>query len=40
MEIGLHVDRIGSSSVSYILGAFATADADIAALGEFVHVRC
>ena len=38
VEIGLSVDRIGRSSVAYTLGAFAKGDAQVAALGEFVHV--
>jgi acyl-CoA thioester hydrolase len=38
VEIGLRVDRIGSSSVHYELGVFAQGAAQSAATGRFVHV--
>ena len=38
VEIGLGVERIGSSSVRYRLGVFAEGTAQAAAEGYFVHV--
>ncbi len=38
VEIGLGVERLGSSSVSYRLGVFARGAADAAAEGQFTHV--
>ncbi len=38
VEIGLAVERIGTSSVTYVLGAFAAGDAEAAAEARFVHV--
>lgn len=38
VEIGLAVERVGTSSVAYALGAFAAGDADAAAEARFVHV--
>ncbi|MES2337402.1 MAG: thioesterase family protein [Pseudomonadota bacterium] len=38
VEIGLAIDRLGSSSVTYGLGAFATSSADAAAEASFTHV--
>lgn len=38
VEIGLGVERIGSSSVRYRLGVFAESTAQAAAEGYFVHV--
>ena len=37
-DIGLAVDRIGSSSVTYRLGVFAADSDDAAAEGHFTHV--
>jgi acyl-CoA thioester hydrolase len=38
VEIGLGVERLGTSSVTYRLGVFAKAAADAAAEGHFTHV--
>ena len=38
VEIGLGVDRLGGSSVTYRLGVFAKASAQAAAEGHFTHV--
>ena len=38
VEIGLQVERIGNSSVTYRLGVFAPGSAEPAAQGRFVHV--
>jgi acyl-CoA thioester hydrolase len=38
VDIGLAVDRIGSSSVTYRLGVFAAGSDDAAAEGHFTHV--
>jgi acyl-CoA thioester hydrolase len=38
VEVGLTVDRIGSSSVRYGLGVFAKNSREAAAEGHFVHV--
>ena len=38
VEIGIAVERIGRSSVSYGLGVFAPGSDDAAAQGHFVHV--
>ena len=38
VEIGLAVDRIGNSSVTYRLGVFAKGEAEPAAEGRFTHV--
>jgi acyl-CoA thioester hydrolase len=38
VEIGLAVERVGTSSVAYRLGVFAADSADAAAEGRFVHV--
>ena len=38
VEIGLAVEKIGGSSVTYVLGVFAKGSRDAAAEGRFVHV--
>ena len=38
VEIGLGVERLGGSSVTYRLGVFARASAEAAAEGHFTHV--
>ena len=38
VEIGLSVDRLGTSSVTYRLGVFAKGAGEAAAEGHFVHV--
>lgn len=38
VEIGLAIERIGSSSVTYRLGVFGAASAEAAAEGRFTHV--
>ena len=38
VEIGLAVDRIGKSSVRYILGVFAKNESECSAEGHFTHV--
>jgi len=37
-EVGLAVERLGTSSISYRLGVFSLAAADPAAQGRFTHV--
>jgi acyl-CoA thioester hydrolase len=37
-DVGLAVDRLGSSSVTYRLGIFAAGQSSAAAEGEFTHV--
>ena len=38
IEIGIAIERLGTSSVTYRLGIFATGEAIAAAEGEFTHV--
>ena len=38
VEVGLAVDRLGTSSVTYRLGIFAEGQSSAAAEGEFTHV--
>jgi acyl-CoA thioester hydrolase len=38
VEVGVAVDRLGSSSVTYRIGVFAAGAADPAAQGHFTHV--
>lgn len=38
LEVGLTVERVGSSSVTYRLAVFAVGSAEPAAVGRFVHV--
>ena len=38
VDVGLAIERIGSSSVSYALGVFAKNENEAAAEGRFVHV--
>jgi acyl-CoA thioester hydrolase len=38
LEIGLLVERLGNSSVTYLLGVFTKGSENPAALGKFVHV--
>jgi len=38
VEVGLAIDRLGGSSVTYRLGIFAAGSADPAAQGHFTHV--
>lgn len=38
VEVGIAVDRIGSSSVAYRLGVFAAGSDEAAAQGHFTHV--
>ncbi|MFD1788321.1 acyl-CoA thioesterase [Sphingomonas floccifaciens] len=38
VEIGLAVEHVGTSSVAYVLGAFASGEAEAAAEARFVHV--
>ena len=38
VEVGLAVERVGTSSVRYRIGVFAKGAADAAAEGHFVHV--
>ena len=38
VEVGLAVERLGTSSVNYRLGVFAKGEAEAAAEGHFVHV--
>lgn len=38
VEIGLAVERVGTSSVAYALGAFAAGEGEAAAEARFVHV--
>ena len=38
LEIGLGVERIGTSSITYRLGVFRSGEPDLKASGRFVHV--
>jgi acyl-CoA thioester hydrolase len=38
LDIGVRVERLGGSSITYALGLFAADQEDIAALGHWVHV--
>lgn len=38
LEIGLAVERLGKSSITYRIGVFAAGASHAAALGKFVHV--
>ena len=38
VEVGLAIERVGRSSVSYRLGVFAKNENEVAAEGHFVHV--
>jgi acyl-CoA thioester hydrolase len=38
VEIGLALERLGTSSVTYRLGAFAAGETEAAAAGSFTHV--
>jgi acyl-CoA thioester hydrolase len=38
LEVGLAVERLGTSSITYRLGIFRQGEADCAAAGKFVHV--
>lgn len=38
VDAGLHIDRLGTTSVGYGLALFASRAEDAAALGQFVHV--
>lgn len=38
LEIGLRVNKLGNSSVTYGLGVFKKGEATLCAYGEFVHV--
>ena len=38
VEVGIAIDRLGGSSVSYRVGVFATGAAEPAAQGHFIHV--
>jgi acyl-CoA thioester hydrolase len=38
VDVGLAIDRVGSSSVSYVLGVFLKNQNEAAAEGRFVHV--
>ena len=38
VEVGIAIERLGTSSVTYRLGIFAQGDASAAAEGEFTHV--
>lgn len=38
LEVGVRVERIGRSSITYALGLFAAEHDDLAALGHWVHV--
>lgn len=38
LEVGLAIERIGSSSLTYRLAVFRSGEADAAAAGRFVHV--
>jgi acyl-CoA thioester hydrolase len=40
VEVGLAVDRLGSSSITYRLGVFAAGAADPAAQGHFIPCLC
>ena len=38
LDVGVRVERIGRSSITYALGLFAAEQDDLAALGHWVHV--
>jgi len=38
LEVGLGIDKLGSSSIVYRIGIFREAEASAAAIGRFVHV--
>lgn len=38
IDVGVRVERVGTSSVTYALGLFDAAEDDLAALGHWVHV--
>jgi acyl-CoA thioester hydrolase len=38
LEVGLGVERLGTSSVTYRLGVFRAGEAQVSAVGRFVHV--
>ena len=38
IEIGLRVDKIGTSSVTYAIGVFKKGKEKVSAYGEFIHV--
>ncbi len=38
LDVGLGIDRVGGSSITYRLGIFRRGDGDAAAAGKFVHV--
>jgi acyl-CoA thioester hydrolase len=38
LDVGVRVERLGSSSITYALGLFAKDSEEIAALGHWVHV--
>ena len=38
VEVGIAIDRLGTSSITYRLGIFAAGEDDAAAEGEFTHV--
>jgi acyl-CoA thioester hydrolase len=38
LDVGVRVERLGRSSITYALGLFAAERAEIAALGHWVHV--
>ena len=38
LDVGVRVERLGRSSITYTLGLFAADRAEIAALGHWVHV--
>ena len=38
LDVGVRVERLGRSSITYALGLFDAQDAELAALGHWVHV--
>jgi acyl-CoA thioester hydrolase len=38
VEVGIAIDRLGSSSVTYRIGVFGVSEAEPAAQGHFIHV--
>ena len=38
LDVGVRVERLGRSSITYVLGLFDAQDAELAALGRWVHV--
>ena len=38
VEVGIAVDRLGTSSVTYRIGVFGAGDVDPSAQGHFIHV--